>query len=112
MTGLLTTIKNWVQAFWDTVLVAAKWCLDGFILLIQFAFYTIIDGLLLIIESLLAAINLSSVIFNYAAAWSHLPDQLIYFINALGLPQCLGILGSAYIIRLTLNLIPSWATRV
>ncbi|MGD9950068.1 MAG: DUF2523 family protein [Desulfobulbus sp.] len=78
----------------------------------QFVFFTIFDGLLTVIETTLAAINLSAVVFNYAAAWSHLPDQLIWLINAIGLPQCFAILGAAYLIRLTLNLIPSVFTRV
>jgi uncharacterized membrane protein YeiH len=51
-------------------------------------------------------------LFNYAATWSHLPTQLIWLINAVGLPQCFAILGAAYLIRLTLNLIPSVFTRV
>ena len=88
------------------------WILDGFIELLQFVVFTILDGLLSVVETALAAVDLSSVLFNYAAAWSHLPTQLIWLINAVGLPQCFSILGAAYLIRLTLNLIPSVFTRV
>lgn len=105
-------LLNWLSSVWHWIETGFKWILDGFILLVQFVFFTIFDGLLIVIETALAAIDLSSVIFNYAATWSHLPDQLIWLINAVGLPQCFAILGAAYLVRLTLNLIPSVFTRV
>lgn len=105
-------IIDWLSAFWNWVETGFKWILDGFILLVQFVAFTILDGLFLVVETALAAIDLSSVLFNYAATWSSLPAQLIWLINAVGLPQCLAILGAAYLIRLTLNLIPSVFTRV
>ncbi|MGD9817146.1 MAG: hypothetical protein AB7V04_00455 [Desulfomonilaceae bacterium] len=103
---------DWLRTFWTWVETGFTWILDGFILLVQFVFFTIFDGLLTVIETTLAVIDLSSVVFNYAAAWSNMPTQLIWLITAVGLPQCFTILGAAYLIRLTLNLIPSWATRV
>jgi hypothetical protein len=111
MSGFATIIE-WLRTFWNWVSTAITWILDGFILLLQFVAYTLLDGLLLVIETTLAAIDLSSVIFNYAATWSNLPPQLVWLINAVGLPQCMAILGAAYMIRLTLNLIPSVFTRV
>ena len=105
-------IIDWLRTFWNWVVTGFTWILDGFILLLQFVAYTLLDGLLLVVEGTLSAIDLSSVIFNYAATWSNLPTQLVWLINAIGLPQCFAILGAAYLIRLTLNLIPSWATRV
>jgi len=111
MSGFATII-SWLSTFWNWVETGFTWILDGFILLVQFVFFTILDGLLTVIETLLAAIDLSSVVFNYAAAWADTPTQLVWLINAVGLPQCFTILGAAYLIRLTLNLIPSWATRI
>lgn len=108
----LAVIINWLSTFWHWIQTCFTWLLDGFILLVQFVFFTIFDGLLTVIETTLAAIDLSSVIFNYAAAWSSMPTQLVWLINAVGLPQCFAILGAAYLIRLTLNLIPSVFTRV
>jgi hypothetical protein len=106
------TVVNWLTNFFAWVEQAFLWVLDGFVVILQFVVFTILDGLFLVVESIIAAIDLSAVVFNYAAAWSHLPDQLIWLINALGLPQCFTILGSAYLIRLLLNLIPSVFTRV
>ena len=111
MSGFATII-SWLRTFWSWVETVITWTLNGFILLVQFVFFTIFDGLLTVIETALAAIDLSSVLFNYAATWSNLPTQLIWLINAVGLPQCFTILGAAYLIRLTLNLIPSVFTRV
>jgi hypothetical protein len=105
-------IIGWLRTFWSWVETGFLWILDGFILLLQFVVFTILDGLLSVVETALAAVDLSSILFNYAATWSHLPTQLIWLINAVGLPQCFAILGAAYLIRLTLNLIPSVFTRV
>ena len=105
-------IIDWLRSFWEWVETGFTWILDGFIELLQFVVFTILDGLLSVVETALAAIDLSSMVFSYAAAWSNLPTQLIWLINAVGLPQCLSILGAAYLVRLTLNLIPSVFTRV
>nr|WP_321467338.1 hypothetical protein [uncultured Desulfobulbus sp.] len=110
--SFFAVLIDWCRAFWTWCVVGFTWVLDGFILLVQFVFFTIFDGLLTVIETTLAAIDLSAVVFNYAAAWSNLPDQLVWLINAVGLPQCFTILGAAYLLRLTLNLIPSIFTRV
>lgn len=105
-------IIDWLASFWHWVETGFTWILDGCVTLLQFVFFTVFDGLLTVIETALAAVNLSSILFNYAATWSSLPTQLIWLINAVGLPQCFALLGAAYLIRLTLNLIPSVFTRV
>ena len=105
-------IIDWLKTFWHWIETGLKWVLDGFILLLQFVVYTIMDGLFLVVETALAAIDVSAVVFNYAASWSALPTQLVWLINAVGLPQCFAILGAAYLIRLTLNVIPASLTRV
>jgi hypothetical protein len=105
-------IIDWLRSFWSWVETGFTWILDGFITLLQFVVFTIFDGLLQVVETALNAIDFSSMVFNYAATWSHLPTQLIWLINAVGLPQCFAILGAAYLVRLLINLIPSWATRV
>ncbi len=106
------TVVNWLTNFFSWIEQAFLWVLDGLVVILQFVVFTILDGLFLVVESIIAVIDLSAVAFNYAAAWSHLPAQLIWLMNALGLPQCFTILGSAYLVRLGLNLIPSVFTRV
>ena len=105
-------LLDWLWSFWDLVQTGCKWVIDGFFLLIRFTLYSIFDGLLVVIEAFFSALDLSSIAFNYAAAWGGLPTQFIWLITVTGLPQCLALLGAAYLIRLLLNLIPSWATRV
>ena len=105
-------IIDWLSSVWGFVEKGFTWILDGFILLLQFVAYTILDGLFLVVETALAAIDVSAIVFNYAASWSALPTQLVWLINAAGLPQCFAILGAAYLIRLTLNVIPASLTRV
>ena len=105
-------IIDWLSSVWGFVEKGFSWILDGFILLLQFVAYTILDGLFLVVETALAAIDVSAIVFNYAASWSALPTQLVWLINAAGLPQCFAILGAAYLIRLTLNVIPASLTRV
>ena len=106
------TIIDWLRSFWENFLLGFEWLLEAFISILQYVFFLLLDGLLSVIETAISAIDLSSVVFNYAATWSNLPTQLIWLINAVGLPQCFALLGSAYLIRLTLNLIPSVFTRV
>ena len=103
---------NWLGKFWNALEAAFKWVLDGFILLIQFVVFTILDGLFSVVESFLGALDFSALVFNYAGTWSSLPPQLIWLINAVGLPQCFALLGVAYALRLGLNLIPAVFTRV
>ena len=42
---------NWLGKFWNALEIAFKWVLDGFILLIQFVTFTILDGLFSVVES-------------------------------------------------------------
>lgn len=106
------TLFQWLGKFWGSVITAFSWVLDGLILLVQFVFYTIMDGLFSVVESFLGALDFSALVFNYGATWSSLPTQLIWMINAVGLPQCFALLGAAYVLRLGLNLIPAVFTRV
>jgi hypothetical protein len=106
------TIIDWLRSFWSWVETGFLWLLHAFIALLQFVFFTILDGVLSIVEGLLSALDFSSIAFSYAASWSSLPTQLIWFLGAVGLPQCFALLGAAYLLRLLINLIPSWATRV
>lgn len=108
----LNAIYAWFANFWQLIKDTCKWILDGLILLLQFVFFTIFDGLLTVIESIITCFDLSSLAFNYAANWANLPDQAVWLITALGLPQCITMLGAAYLVRLTLNLIPASLTRV
>jgi len=110
--SFFSTLFAWLSTFWGWVETAFTWILDGIVLVLQFIFFTIFDGILSVVEGLFSTLDLSSLMFDYAAAWTGLPSQLIWLIHSVALPECLAILATAYGIRLFLNLIPSWATRV
>jgi len=95
--------------FLSTILT---WALDGVLWLLGKAFYLPFDGLLTVISSIFNAIDLSSFVATYAMNWAGLPTQLIWFVNAVGIPQGLTVLVSSIIIRLCLNLIPAAFTRI
>lgn len=98
--------------FWSMVKYAFTWILDGCKLLFQWIFFTIFDGLCMVVEAFFRALDFSAIAFNYAGAWAGLPDQVVWIITQIGLPQGVALLGGAYMVRLGLNLIPSVFTRV
>lgn len=89
-----------------------KWCLDGILWLLGKAFFLPFDGLLTVISTIFNAIDLASFISSYAMNWAGMPPQLIWFVNAVAIPQGLVILASAIGIRMALNLIPAAFTRI
>lgn len=108
----MDTIIEWAKKFWGYVADFGTWILEGCVLLLQFVFYTLIDGIFVVIESFLAMLDFSAILFNYASTWSGLPPQLVWLITAAGLPQAFALLGGAWVLRLLLNLIPAALTRV
>ena len=110
--AIIETISSWLGTFWDLVKEGLAWCLDGILLIIQFALFTIFDGLLIVIEAFFSTLDLSSLAFNYAAQWSDLSPQTIWIINELALPQGVSLLVAAMLIRMLLNLIPAAFTRI
>jgi hypothetical protein len=97
-------LVDFTNGFWSTVQSALDWSMDGVVYLI--------DGLLLIITSLVGAINTSSVATNMAANYGLLPPALVYVVNAICLPQGIAIIVTCIIIRMSLNLIPAAFTRI
>lgn len=71
-----------------------------------------IDGVLTVIEALIASISLGSIGAVAVAQWAALPPQLVWLISALGLADALAIVGSAYGVRFMLNLIPASISRI
>lgn len=87
------------------------WTLDGILWLLAKAFYLPFDGLLTVISSIFTAIDLSAFVASYAMNWAGMPPQLIWFVNAVSIPQGISIYLAAITIRKLADLIPSWATR-
>ena len=108
----MSIFYSFINTFFSSLYYVMKWCLDGLLYVLKTFLYFPFDGLLTVIESFFSALNFSSVIFSSSSVWAGLPPQLIWILNAVGFPQCMTLIAAAYLIRLTLNLIPSWATRV
>lgn len=89
-----------------------KYLLEGITYLLQFIIYTLVDGLLTVVTGFFNSLNLANYLGSYIADWSGLPSQMGYVIGQTGIPACITLLLGAVTIRVLLNLIPSWATRV
>ncbi len=99
-------------AICDFLLTIFTWALDGVLWLLGKAFFLPFDGLLTAITAVFSAIDLSAFASTYAMDWAGLPPQMIWLVNAVGLPQGLTILAAAITIRMILNLIPAEFTRI
>lgn len=91
---------------------ALTWVTDAIGSVLWGFLYLVISGLLSVVSGFVSLIDLSTIATNLTASWGLLPPQVVWVINQSGLADCLAIIGYAYIIRMTLNLIPSTFTRV
>ena len=116
-------LKDFINGFWETVLTFFTWLADtlltlfiwllnGFIEVFGWLFFTVFDGILVVVHGIFASLDLSALAFNTAASWSSMPPQLIWFINEIALPQCLTMVVGAVGIRMLLNLLPAAVTRI
>lgn len=112
MSGLAQSIVDAVSWLLDQIYVPFGWILDGLLYLLISIPWFIIDGFLSAVEIIIAGLDLSSVAFSWVAGYALVPDQAIYFMVAIGFPQFVTIIASAYAIRFALNIIPSVLTRV
>lgn len=97
---MLESIK---AAFWNLV--------DPVVDLIKYIVFFFFDTFCTLVEYAIGLISLPANLTTNLFDWAGLPPQLLYILNAIGIPTCLGIVSSAYLVRFLLNLIPSWATR-
>lgn len=104
-------IINW-DALIALLLAPFIWLLDGVILVLGLTLYYIVDGFFTVCTTIIATLDISSSVFNFAASLSSLPTQLTWLLDAVGFPQCVTVLAAAYLVRFLLNLIPAALTRV
>ena len=105
MIDALSSFANWLYSL-------VSWCFDGIIVIFKLCLFLVFDGVLTVITGFFTALNFANVASSYICDWSGLPSQLGYVIGAIGMPSCLSLLVGAVSIRMLINLIPSWATRV
>ena len=108
----MSGIMNFLNIFFATIQSLLGWVLDGALYVLKTAFYFPFDGLLTVVSGLISSVNVSDLVVSSASSWGLMPPQLLYIVNQIGIPQGLTILAYAYMIRLTLNLIPAAFTRI
>ena len=100
------------SALIDFLKMIASWILDGGLHVIKTAAYFILDGLLTCVSTIISTIDLASLGITFALSWANVPTQLIWLVNACGLPAGVSLLVAAILIRMALNLIPAAFTRI
>jgi hypothetical protein len=105
-------LLSFVDAFWSSIVTVVQWFVSGIGYILQEALWTIFDGMLTCISAIIAGLNLGNLATLTASSWGLLPSQLCYLLVQSGISNGLGMIGTAITIRMTLNLIPSWLTRL
>lgn len=101
-----------INGFFQALQNLLTWVLDGIVFCIKAAVWFIFDGFLTVIVTFISALDIGSHLTSMAGYFQLLPTQLLYLINAIGLPSGLSILLWSIGIRMAINLVPSWLTRL
>lgn len=110
---MLNWLKEFFMAFWGQVVDVLTWIFGTIITVLSDILYFIVDGILLVIEAAIQAIDFTVLeSMNAFSGWDLLPPQVIYILDVMDIGTCLSVLAAAYGIRLLLNLIPAAFTRV
>lgn len=112
MITAINAIIDWLGGVWLKIWAFGDWVLDGCILVLKAVPYMIMDGILTCIEGIFSTFDFSVSIASVAGQWANLPTQMIYIINAIGIPQGITMLIAAIGLRMAINLIPAEFTRV
>lgn len=105
-------LLSFINQFWGVIVQVVQWVIAGIVYAIQAALYIVWDGLLTCMSALIAAVNLGNLATQAAASWGLLPPQVCYLLAQSGIANGLGMIGTGIAVRMTLNLIPSWITRI
>lgn len=105
-------MDSFINSFFSTLQNLLTWVLDGVLYVFKAGFWFILDGVLTAITVFFSLLDVGSHITSIAGYFGLLPTQMIYLIQAIGLPLGLSILLWGMLIRMVINLIPSWITRL
>jgi F0F1-type ATP synthase membrane subunit c/vacuolar-type H+-ATPase subunit K len=112
MTWGFDWLLSFINGFWGIIVQVFQWLIQGVIYALQMGLYVIWDGILTCMSTLISGLNLGNIATQTAAAWGLLPSQLAYLIEQSGIANGLGMIGTGIAVRMALNLIPSWITRI
>lgn len=105
-------LKDFVNGFFGYLWDGFLWLVEALGNAFSYLAYTIYDGLLTVLYAFANAVDFSAVMFNMSAQYAGLPDQLIWLINAVNIPQSVTYIVTGIIIRMILNLLPAAVTRI
>jgi hypothetical protein len=112
METIIQWIKWAVESLVDIIKEALLFITKPIYELLRSVFYFIYDSFLSLVEFAFGLIDFKNDLFDLTLGWTSLPSQMIYILNECGVDNLIAVLVAAMGIRLLLNLIPSWATRV
>lgn len=108
---MINKIIEFCVNFFSMLIDLINWFFDGFVHIVSEIFYYFVDVFFSMIESIVNSVSFSSLTSSFGN-WNILPPQIIYILSQLDITIILGMLASACLIRLTLNLVPGAFTRV
>lgn len=105
-------LLNFVNSFTQILHDCCVWCIDGVVYAFKYTIWFVLEGIYTVIIGLISAVDVSALITQASVSWGLLPGALGYLLLLVGVPQGIAIIGSAYLIRMGLNLIPGAITRI
>ena len=105
-------LKDFINGFFSLLYDGFLWLVEGIISALSYFLYTLYDGFLFIVWAIFAGIDCSELMFDLGARYAGLPEQLIWLVNAVDLPQALTYIVFGIITRMWLNVIPAALTRI
>jgi hypothetical protein len=110
MESFLNNFLNWIREaltfLVESLGTLIEWFFDAVLFVLKGLAYLFIDGIMIFIKTLIFTIDIPANLLSFAAGYGLIPSQAVYFMNAIGFPQFVTIIAGAYLVRLSLNLIP------
>lgn len=111
MDGLIGFLFEALRWLGEMLLTVGQFLLDGIMYVIKGFFWLFLSGVLSTFSGFIKLIDFGALTIQWAAAKSSIPSMGLYVMQAVAFGEIVTMIAVAYMIRLTLNLIPSWATR-
>lgn len=112
MDSFLSDLVTWLQYLFNLIKNLLIWFADVIFNLIHSAVNFCWDSLCTFILWIVSITDFHANYFTSAFSWAGLPAQQVYILSAVGLDSCLNMLSVALLIRVGLNFIPGWITRL
>jgi hypothetical protein len=108
----MTAILDFINAFFAGLYHIAQWCLDAVVTVLGVTIQIFFEGFLAIILAFVQGLDFGSLSVSLASSWGLLDYRVAWVLTQSGVPTGFSMLALAYGIRFSLNLIPSWLTRI